>query len=225
MAPTTSSKTDKTKLEKISSLEPRSIQQNVASKKHPTYMIMIKEALETLKKRNGSSRQAILNHIMEIYDIQRSTSTNLHLRTALQKMVDNGEILQVSRANGYFKSIPSRKPRAKKSESTDDASLSKKRINGHASSYQASASDDDDHQNLHKTKKQSVKKDYTAGQKSGTGSTKSKPVKRLESKQSPIKTITKAVDSKSKLVSSKKSNLTRNSPTKRSSPRKTAGKK
>ena len=59
-----------------------------ASHSHPPYLEMAVAAIEALKERNGSSRQAILKYIMATYDVGGDAKVaNVHLKQALKRGV------------------------------------------------------------------------------------------------------------------------------------------
>ena len=64
-----------------------------ASASHPTYLEMVVAAVEALKERNGSSRQAILKYITSTYDLGVDVKiVNNHLKHALKKGVASGTL-------------------------------------------------------------------------------------------------------------------------------------
>ncbi|XP_066969030.1 histone H1-delta-like [Macrobrachium rosenbergii] len=72
---------------------------------HPTYAVMIADALKTLKERTGSSRQAILKHILANYKVGDEKLAGARIRSALKKGVSSGALKQVkgAGASGSFK--------------------------------------------------------------------------------------------------------------------------
>jgi hypothetical protein len=110
---------------------------------HPKYSAMIKDALNSLKERGGSSRQALLKYIMKHYNLGSDEKiVNVRLKLALKAGVKNGSLKQSkgSGASGSFKvggpeteakptkvkkaSSPA-KPKAKKASSKKAASPKK----------------------------------------------------------------------------------------------------
>ncbi|XP_052691998.1 histone H1-delta-like [Crassostrea angulata] len=88
---------------------------------HPKYVDMIRAALESLKERGGSSRQAILKYIMANYKVGNDVnSINAHLKMALKNGVKKGALKQAkgTGASGSFKlgdkPKTEKKPKAKK---------------------------------------------------------------------------------------------------------------
>ena len=86
---------------------------------HPKYIEMIEAAIGALKERSGSSRQAILKHVMANYKVQDGAST--HVKLALKRGVAGGALKQVkgTGASGSFKlaekpKAAKKKPAAKK---------------------------------------------------------------------------------------------------------------
>ncbi|XP_042861590.1 histone H1-delta-like [Penaeus japonicus] len=71
---------------------------------HPKYSVMIAAALNSLKERNGSSRQAILKYILANYKVGETT-TGVRLKLALRKGVAEGSLKQIkgTGAAGSFK--------------------------------------------------------------------------------------------------------------------------
>ena len=60
---------------------------------HPPYLEMIVAAVESLKERNGSSRQAILKYITSSYELGvDSKMANVHLKQALKRGVATGTL-------------------------------------------------------------------------------------------------------------------------------------
>ncbi|XP_076030587.1 histone H1-like [Oratosquilla oratoria] len=72
---------------------------------HPPYSVMIPAALNALKERTGSSRQAILRYIVANYKINDVKKSGVRLNMALKKMVASGALSQVkgTGASGSFK--------------------------------------------------------------------------------------------------------------------------
>jgi histone H1/5 len=73
---------------------------------HPKYSDMIATALNSLKERSGSSRQAILKYITANYKVGDNAATiNAHLKLALKSGVKSGAIKQSkgTGASGSFK--------------------------------------------------------------------------------------------------------------------------
>lgn len=84
---------------------------------HPKYIEMAVAALNTLKERGGSSRQAILKYITSNYSVGAdSKAVGSHLKQALKRGVDTGVIKHVkgTGASGSFKANPEAKKKEKK---------------------------------------------------------------------------------------------------------------
>ncbi|XP_052675414.1 histone H1-delta-like [Crassostrea angulata] len=88
---------------------------------HPKYVDMIRAALESLKERGGSSRQAILKYIMANFKVGNDVNPiNVHLKMALKNGVKKGALKQAkgTGATGSFKlgdkPKTEKKPKAKK---------------------------------------------------------------------------------------------------------------
>ena len=69
---------------------------------HPPYLDMITEAIETLKERNGSSRQAITKYIAGTHNIDVKDKRNLnYIKQALKRGMEKGKIINV-KVRYYF---------------------------------------------------------------------------------------------------------------------------
>ena len=85
---------------------------------HPKYIDMIVAAINALKDRKGSSKQAIVKYVQANYKV--GDSCNTHLKLALKRGVTAGTLTQVkgTGASGSFKVTkvekPKKKPAAKK---------------------------------------------------------------------------------------------------------------
>ena len=67
---------------------------------HPSYAIMISSAINSLKERGGSSRQAILKHIVANYKIADAARAQVYVKLAIRKMLADAKLIQVK---GSFK--------------------------------------------------------------------------------------------------------------------------
>jgi len=84
---------------------------------HPKYASMINDALNALKERGGSSRQAVLKYIVKNYHLgQDNKIINAHLKLALRAGLKNGSLKQSKGlgASGSFKIGTDKEPKAKK---------------------------------------------------------------------------------------------------------------
>ncbi|KAK0403691.1 hypothetical protein QR680_017070 [Steinernema hermaphroditum] len=73
---------------------------------HPTYQVMIKKAIESLKERNGSSKTAIFKFICSNFSVgDNQIQINSHLRLALKRATASGFLKQTSGtgASGSFR--------------------------------------------------------------------------------------------------------------------------
>jgi len=62
---------------------------------HPTYRDMIVRSIQALKEHKGSSRQAILKHIVANFNVGHDlVSVNAHLKMALKRMAKDGSLKQ-----------------------------------------------------------------------------------------------------------------------------------
>ena len=92
-----------------------------AAPAHPKFLDMVKDAIGTLKDRNGSSRQAICKAILGKYPSVNPDTMNSHVRKALKRGLDTGALTRPARssaigATGRFKlgAIKPAKPAKKK---------------------------------------------------------------------------------------------------------------
>ena len=95
---------------------PKKVAKKPATKKpaaHPQYSVMITEAIETLKERGGSSRQAVLKYIQSNFKV--GTSAPTHLKLSLKRLVAANTLIQVKGvgASGSFKLAAKPKPAKK----------------------------------------------------------------------------------------------------------------
>lgn len=88
---------------------------------HPSYQDMIKKAVESLKERNGSSRQAIQKYIQSTFKTCDDKLSQAHLKLALKRGVEGGLLKRVkgTGASGSFRMAqavakPVKKPAVKK---------------------------------------------------------------------------------------------------------------
>lgn len=72
---------------------------------HPSYQDMIKNAVEALKERNGSSRQAIQKYIQSTFKTCDDKVSQAHLKMALKRGVELGLLKRVkgTGASGSFR--------------------------------------------------------------------------------------------------------------------------
>lgn len=72
---------------------------------HPSYQDMIKKAVETLKDRGGSSRQAIQKYIQATFKTCDDKVSQAHLKIALKRGVETGLLKRVkgTGASGSFR--------------------------------------------------------------------------------------------------------------------------
>ena len=81
---------------------------------HPKYIEMIVAAVNVLKDRNGSSRQAILKYIKANYKV--GDNADVHVKMALKRGVVSGTLNQTkgTGASGSFKLVKKAEPKKKK---------------------------------------------------------------------------------------------------------------
>lgn len=72
---------------------------------HPSYAVMIAQAIRELKERNGSSRQAILKYVVAENKLGDEKKAGVRVKLALRKQVQAGALKQVkgAGASGSFK--------------------------------------------------------------------------------------------------------------------------
>ncbi|CAJ0597458.1 unnamed protein product [Cylicocyclus nassatus] len=79
---------------------------------HPTYAVMVADAIEQLKERSGSSKTAILKYMTQHYNLgDNVTMINVHVKRAITRGLAKGELQQVTGmgATGSFKLASSNK--------------------------------------------------------------------------------------------------------------------
>ncbi|XP_063588884.1 histone H1-beta, late embryonic-like [Penaeus indicus] len=78
---------------------------------HPKYSAMVRAAIEVMRERWGSSRQAIQKYILTTYSVKDEKKTYTHIKIALRRGVDSGCLTQIrgSGASGSFKLADARK--------------------------------------------------------------------------------------------------------------------
>ena len=101
---------------------------------HPKFIDMVKDAIGTLKDRNGSSRQAICKVILGKYPSVNPSTMNSHVRKALKSGLETGALTRPARssatgATGRFKLGVSKptKPTKKKAGKPKKSASTKKR--------------------------------------------------------------------------------------------------
>lgn len=107
---------------------------------HPKYSDMIAKAITSLKERGGSSRQAILKHIMANFNVGKDgNQINAHLKQALKRGVAKGTLKQAkgTGASGSFrlgdkkaspkkKAVKAKKPKSPKKKAAKKPAGEKK---------------------------------------------------------------------------------------------------
>ncbi|XP_028397823.1 sperm-specific H1/protamine-like protein type 2 [Dendronephthya gigantea] len=101
---------------------------------HPKFIDMVKDAIGTLKDRNGSSRQAICKVILGKYPSVNPSTMNSHVRKALKSGLESGTLTRPARssatgATGRFKlgASKSTEPAKKKAAKPKKPASTKKR--------------------------------------------------------------------------------------------------
>ena len=166
---------------------------------HPTYIDMVTAAIDALKERNGSSRQAIAKYILANYKVD-PVSMKTHLCIALKRGVDSEKLVQPkgTGARGSFKLNRA----AAKADAASKAKKEKAKKKVVAVSEKKAEK---------KTTKTAVKKATKPAEKKATKSPKkksekkkvSKPIKKTKSPKKPVKPKAKKA-SKSPKKSAKK---------------------
>ena len=88
-----------------------------AKPSHPTYQVMVQEAIKALKERKGASRQAIKKYIVSEHKVAAVSS--FHFNQALKKLTEAGTLEQAATGQRWKikKATPApsaKKPAAKK---------------------------------------------------------------------------------------------------------------
>ena len=84
-----------------------------AKPSHPTYQIMVQEAIKALKERKGASRQAMKKYVMSEYKL--ASVSVVHFNGALKKLTEAGTLEQsVTGQRWKFPKVAAAKPAVKK---------------------------------------------------------------------------------------------------------------
>ena len=84
-----------------------------AKPSHPTYQVMVQEAIKALKERKGASRQAMKKYVMAEYKLQAISA--VHFNGALKKLTEAGTLEQSENGQRWkIKKVTAPKPAAKK---------------------------------------------------------------------------------------------------------------
>merc|ERR1719411_1188846 len=95
---------------------------------HPPYKTMIAAALKGLKERGGSSRQAILKHVVANNKVDAAKAA-VHLRLALKRGLAKGTVVKAKAAGkgaGKYKLVKVAKPKKVKKAKKPKAKKAKK---------------------------------------------------------------------------------------------------
>ena len=103
------------------------VKQPAAAPTHPSYATMISSAIKTLKERGGSSRQAILKHIVANYKIADPAKAQVYAKLAIRKMLANEKLIQVKGSFKLPKEEKAAKPKKVK-EPTEKKPAAKKSV-------------------------------------------------------------------------------------------------
>ena len=98
-----------------------------AAPTHPTYATMISSAIKTLKERGGSSRQAILKHVVANYKIADPAKAQVYIKLAIRKMLADEKLIQVKGSFKLPKEEKAAKPKKVK-EPTEKKPAAKKSV-------------------------------------------------------------------------------------------------
>ncbi|KAK9462880.1 winged helix-turn-helix transcription repressor DNA-binding protein [Lipomyces oligophaga] len=154
------------------------ITKKAAVAEHPAYKDMIKEAILTLKERNGSSRQALKKYIQNNFKV-KAAIFETQFNAALKRGVSAGDFVQPKGPSGTVKlqkKEPAPKPKEKK-----PAAATKKAVTKKAAAPKKTAT-------IKKEKSASAKK-TTASKTKKPASTKAAKSKALKAK--PAARVTK----------------------------------
>lgn len=94
---------------------------------HPSYAIMISSAINSLKARGGSSRQAILKYIVANYKIADAARAQVYVKLAIRKMLADEKLIQVKGSFKLPKEEKAAKPKKVK-EPTEKKPAAKKSV-------------------------------------------------------------------------------------------------
>ena len=83
-----------------------------AKPSHPTYQIMVQEAIKALKERKGASRQAMKKYVMSEYKL--ASISVVHFNGALKKLTEAGTLEQSENGQRWKIKKVAPKPAAKK---------------------------------------------------------------------------------------------------------------
>lgn len=172
---------------------------------HPKYIDMIIEAAQALKERGGSSRQAILKHVVANNKV--GENAQVHVKSALKRGVASGVLTQTkgTGASGSFKvakpAVAPKKPATttkaakpkKKTETKAKKSDKKAKVTGKKSTKKGAAA-----KGKPASKKPSAKKSTTSKGKKPTAKPTKKSKKPTPKKKTPAKKSTKSPKGKSK---------------------------
>lgn len=155
---------------------------------HPKYSDMVVSAITTLKERKGSSRQAILKHIIATYELDEKVAA-VHLKVALRRGVEKGTLKQVKGvgASGSFKvekvkAEPKKPKKAAVKKAENSKKVSKKVVK--------KSTDKKDKSVTKNAKKPSTKKVSDKKQKAKKPATKTPKTKKPADKAAPVKKST-----------------------------------
>ena len=79
---------------------------------HPTYQVMVQDAIKALKERKGASRQAIKKYIVNEHKVAEISS--FHFNNALKKLTEAGTLVQAENGQRWKLKKAEPKPAAKK---------------------------------------------------------------------------------------------------------------
>merc|ERR1711970_78284 len=160
-----------------------------------TYANMITTSIMEMKEKNGSSRQAILKHIVSTYKI---VPNSVMVNKAIKKMMEDGKLVAGAQAgrsgSGSFKVSIEEKTRIKQEEKAAAKKLQKKAADANS-----------------EAKKVSAKKPAVIAKKSKPNNLKSKAVKKVAKDKVDKKVakskVMKKVTKPKKVVKAKKGGM------------------
>ena len=92
-----------TQIVKKAASSPKKVVKKSNTSAHPSYLDMVVAAVQAMKERRGSSRQAILKYILANYNVGTDPkAVNSHLRQALKRAVIAGAIKNTKVNSPFF---------------------------------------------------------------------------------------------------------------------------
>ncbi|CAM6095797.1 unnamed protein product [Calypogeia fissa] len=92
---------------------------------HPSYLVMIKEAIGSLKERTGSSHYAIAKYLEDKYKSALSSNFKKALSVQLKKLAKSGKLTKVKKSFKLSEELKELKPKAPKAQKTASKTVKK----------------------------------------------------------------------------------------------------